>query len=127
LWIGNSYGLLVLDTNGTLDKTFDDEYLYYDDLNRLRYLEVNDLFVDSENRVWIVEGNAADRAVQVVQMSDPTEPSSARWATFSPPRSGYPPAALRSVVGAGSKVWLGSASGIAELVFGESPFRSGEH
>lgn len=122
LWIGNSYGLLMLDTNGTLDRTYDDDYLYYDDLNRLRYLEVNDLFVDSENRVWIVEGNAADRAVQVVQMSDPTEPSSARWATFTPPRSGYPPAALRSVVGAGSKVWLGSASGIAELDFGESPF-----
>ncbi len=122
LWIGNSSGLMVLDTNGTPDQTYDDNYLYYDDLNRLRYLEVNDLFVDGKNRVWIVEGNAADRAVQVVQMNDPNEPSAARWATFTPPRSGYPAAALRSVVAADSKVWLGSASGIAELDFGESPF-----
>ena len=122
LWIGNSSGLLVLDTNGTPAESSDDTYFYYDDLNRLRYLEVNDLFVDSENRMWIAEGNAADRAVQVVQMTAPTAPSEARWATFTPPRSGYPAAALRSVVAAGSRAWLGSTSGIAELDFGASPF-----
>ncbi|MCB0023583.1 MAG: hypothetical protein M9936_11360 [Caldilinea sp.] len=122
LWIGNGSGLLILDTKGTLHETYDDDFFYYDDLSLLRYMEVNDLFVDSENRVWIVEGNASDRAVQVVEMSDASGLSSARWATFTPPRSGYPPAALRSVVAAGSKVWLGSASGIAELDFGESPF-----
>lgn len=122
LWIGNSSGLMVLDTKGTLYDTYDDEYLYYDDLNQLQFLEVNDLFVDSKNRVWIVEGNASDRALQVVEMDDPEDSASAYWATFSLPRSGFPPAALRSVVTSGSKVWIGASSGIAELDFGESPF-----
>ncbi len=122
LWIGNSSGLLVLDTQGTPYDLYDDSYLYYDDLNRLQYLEVNDLFIDGENRVWIAEGNASDRALQVVKMDDPEDPEFARWATFTIPRTGYPPAALRSVVAAGSKVWLGSTSGIAELDFGASPF-----